>query len=143
MSWDSSDEEFINAQVDEVMRKQDAAKGINQEKDCDGCHAKVVHRTCGVCNEVKCKKCTQHWQCPGCDKWFCEQGCCTNGSGGLYYCGAGEGEGGCGVICEECLPWLYEDFTLMDSCCDGCKQRIPPFYANIKKKSKGKGKEEE
>lgn len=121
----SSDEEYIN----EIIRKDKESKGLVGKKGepCTKCGSKIL-LTCGCCDKVRCKTCTQHWQCPGCEKWFCEKECCANGSGGLYYCN------GCGVICEGCLPFLYEDFTLMDTCCGDCKKRIPPFYRNIKEK---------
>ena len=136
MSWmDDSDEEFINNMVNETLAKEEAAKGINQKSKCDECKREIVHRTCKSCNKTRCKDCTTHWQCPGCDEYFCEVECCKTGGGGsssssdngLYWCD------GCGVICNKCLPWLYEDFTLMDSCCDKyCKKEIPKHYHNLK-----------
>ena len=139
MVLDSSDEEFINGHVDECFAAQEKALGKNQKKKCNSnkCSGKeVIHRTCSSCNEIKCKDCNLHLQCPGCDKWFCEKYCCSSGSSsaGLYYCQ------GCGVICEGCITFLYEDFTLMDTCCGDCKKKIPPFYSTIKKKE---GKSEE
>ena len=107
MVLDSSDEEFINGHVDECSAAQEKAMGKNQKKKCNSnkCSGKeVIHRTCGSCNEIKCKDCNLHLQCPGCDKWFCEKDCCSSGSSsaGLYYCQ------GCGVICEGCITFLYE-----------------------------------
>ena len=138
MVLNSSDEDFIKGLVDDHFAAQEAAAGINQKQTCNSnkCNGKkVVHRTCGSCKEIRCKDCNLHLQCPGCDKWFCEKDCCANGSSvGLYYCN------NCGVICSSCITFLYEDFTLMDSCCDVCKKRIPPFYSLIKKKE---GKSEE
>ena len=137
MVLDSSDEEFINDHVNQYFAAQEKAAGINQKKKCKKCSQEVVHRTCGSCNLIQCKDCNKHFQCPGCDKWYCEKGCCSSGdSAGVYYCGE------CGVICEGCITFLYEDFTLMDTCCTECKKRIPPFYKSVKSKEERKCNED-
>jgi hypothetical protein len=137
MPLPASEMAWIDEMVNESIAKEEAAKGINQKADCDKCKTKVIHRTCKGCKKVRCKDCVKHWPCPGCEEWFCQDECLENRVDNLFWCNKH------GMVCESCLPFLFDKFTLMEACagCTYCEHEIPKKVAEIKKRYKEEGKD--